>query len=538
MKLQHGFACVIFFALSAQVQGDDPVTIDGRFTEWTNDHLEWIGPEGDSQGIDFRRLWIRDEAKRMYIAVEAIDDFDLSENNSIILLLDTDNNPATGLQTEGIGAEIRFLLGERTGRFYSTPTNSPESGTQIWHSDFSFETAPTVTSTQFEMSMDREAQIDDIPVFSGETIALVMTQTNGNRIPILGESIEFLLGESPEPPALDDDLERTIDTDVRLVSWNVKFDTIFQESETQKFQRIIDAISPDVINFQEIYDYSTSEVRELIENWAVSDTQKWYAAGNYDCKTVSRFPVLHSDPLSGNLAVLLDTTSVLGRPLLIINAHTPCCSNDEGRQREIDEMLQLVRNVRQGVHPVIPAECGLQIVGDLNLVGLAQQLKSLIDGNIIDEDTYGPDVEMDVDGSNLLDTLPMHTQQRTTYTWRNDFSSFWPGRLDCSVISDSVLELGRTFVVETRTMNLSRRLQYGLEALDSTASDHLPLITDVRIPGSNTARGDLNQDGLINGADLGIFLSAWNSAKASADFDASGTVDGADLGILLLNWTS
>ena len=95
MKLQHGFACVIFFALSAQVQGDDPVTIDGRFTEWTNDHLEWIGPEGDSQGIDFRRLWIRDEAKRMYIAVEAIDDFDLSENNSIILLLDTDNNPIT-----------------------------------------------------------------------------------------------------------------------------------------------------------------------------------------------------------------------------------------------------------------------------------------------------------------------------------------------------------------------------------------------------------------------------------------------------------
>ncbi len=48
--------------------------------------------------------------------------------------------------------------------------------------------------------------------------------------------------------------------------------------------------------------------------------------------------------------------------------------------------------------------------------------------------------------------------------------------------------------------------------------------------------GDLNGDNLITGADLGLLLSAWNSADAAADLDGSGLVDGADLGLLLSSW--
>ncbi len=49
--------------------------------------------------------------------------------------------------------------------------------------------------------------------------------------------------------------------------------------------------------------------------------------------------------------------------------------------------------------------------------------------------------------------------------------------------------------------------------------------------------GDLNGDGLVDGADLGLLLAAWGSDDADADLDGSGSVDGADLGILLSNWT-
>ncbi len=49
--------------------------------------------------------------------------------------------------------------------------------------------------------------------------------------------------------------------------------------------------------------------------------------------------------------------------------------------------------------------------------------------------------------------------------------------------------------------------------------------------------GDLNADGLVNGADLGILLSQFGS-QGTADFDNSGTVNGADLGLMLTNWSA
>ena len=48
--------------------------------------------------------------------------------------------------------------------------------------------------------------------------------------------------------------------------------------------------------------------------------------------------------------------------------------------------------------------------------------------------------------------------------------------------------------------------------------------------------GDLDGNSRIDGADLGIMLSAWGTS-GSADIDADGSVGGSDLGILLANWT-
>ena len=48
--------------------------------------------------------------------------------------------------------------------------------------------------------------------------------------------------------------------------------------------------------------------------------------------------------------------------------------------------------------------------------------------------------------------------------------------------------------------------------------------------------GDINGDGLVNGADLGLLLGAWGTA-GPGDLDGSGFVDGGDLGLLLGAWT-
>ncbi len=50
--------------------------------------------------------------------------------------------------------------------------------------------------------------------------------------------------------------------------------------------------------------------------------------------------------------------------------------------------------------------------------------------------------------------------------------------------------------------------------------------------------GDLNGDGIVDGADLGIMLGAWGECDGcDEDLNGDGTVDGGDLGVLLGNWT-
>lgn len=49
--------------------------------------------------------------------------------------------------------------------------------------------------------------------------------------------------------------------------------------------------------------------------------------------------------------------------------------------------------------------------------------------------------------------------------------------------------------------------------------------------------GDLNSDGLVNGADLGLLLAAWDSASPPADLNNDGIINGGDLGLLLVAWT-
>ena len=49
--------------------------------------------------------------------------------------------------------------------------------------------------------------------------------------------------------------------------------------------------------------------------------------------------------------------------------------------------------------------------------------------------------------------------------------------------------------------------------------------------------GDLNADGRVDGADLGILLSLWGTSDSDADLDGSGAVDGGDLGLILAFWS-
>ncbi len=53
-------------------------------------------------------------------------------------------------------------------------------------------------------------------------------------------------------------------------------------------------------------------------------------------------------------------------------------------------------------------------------------------------------------------------------------------------------------------------------------------------PGFNA---DIDGNQVVDGADLGLLLAAWDSSDESADLNGDGIVDGADLGLLLSQWT-
>jgi hypothetical protein len=58
------------------------------------------------------------------------------------------------------------------------------------------------------------------------------------------------------------------------------------------------------------------------------------------------------------------------------------------------------------------------------------------------------------------------------------------------------------------------------------------------VPDGCECIADLNDDGVVQGADLGLMLAAWGSVPAgvAADINRDGAVDGNDLGLLLAGW--
>lgn len=57
-------------------------------------------------------------------------------------------------------------------------------------------------------------------------------------------------------------------------------------------------------------------------------------------------------------------------------------------------------------------------------------------------------------------------------------------------------------------------------------------------PAPCVATPDLDGNGIVEGADLGLLLGAWATGDCAADLNGDGVVNGADLGILLGAWTA
>lgn len=91
-------------------------------------------------------------------------------------------------------------------------------------------------------------------------------------------------------------------------------------------------------------------------------------------------------------------------------------------------------------------------------------------------------------------------------------------------------------VVDTEARIRSVRLSCPNLHTDTVFIESVEVAVDPQIEDAPLASADVNLDGVIGGADLGLLMGAWGSGCVSADLDANGVVDGVDMGILLAQW--
>ncbi len=481
------------------------IGMDGYFDDWKNLSPLYTDPAGDAGAdqIDLDRLWVANDENYLFLRFSMTSaEISLQSGNALYLYLDTDNNSNTGLKAAGLGAELVWQFGSRKGMFYSAGRSA-----EVYFSHVGFVAMPTVTSVDFEISLERNS----IPAFGaalfpGSTLrlALVSTASSGDRMPDSGSTLSYTFDDNTALPELGVlSLQQSPSADFRLMSYNIERDALFDSDKKAAFTRIFRAADPQVIALQEVYQNTAEQTRNLIAGMLPPPAGKnWYAAKvESDLVLVSLFPIRKTFEIETrsstdfNAAFLLDLRPQVDSDLLLINAHLKCCSgqqNDEKRQHEIDAITAFIREAKKPGGVLTLAEnTPIIVAGDMNLVGASQNLRSLVNGEIINTNLFGASAAPDWDGSPFVDLAPRHVATPMYYTWaaRAFTRNYAPSRIDFIFYIRSVLQVENSFALETTTMPADTLSAYGLQADDSNrgiTSDHVALLADFRLPLSNS----------------------------------------------------
>ena len=312
-----------------------------------------------------------------------------------------------------------------------------------------------------------------------------------------------LPGDAPYSPEVLEEvrfLERPEGAELRLATYNIWKNSIFEDAEFQeRFARVVRAVDADVWALQEVWQ-PTGEVAALFDELLpLADGAGWQAVYAGARVTVSRFPiVLHhweTEPNCGtktglHLIDLPDEHFEVD--LYVVHPHfTPFegPAEDAARQCQADQIVSWLRRAVEPDGAVrLPHGTPIVIAGDLNMVGSLEPLRTLLEGDIADEETFGPGHSPDWDGTAMVDAEPLHNGVGPdTWTWRSDRSRWGPGRLDFIIYTDSVANMVNSFVLNTVALSAEALEAAGLGRLDvvlqsygngAYAFDHIPVVAD------------------------------------------------------------
>ena len=445
-------SCLLAVVATSGLSG---ILVDGQSGDWADSTPVHVDATGDPpfSGPDFTVVRATNDAYNLYLLVEFATPVNL-RSIDLTLLIDGDNNPATGVPESGRGMDFIWDFDRNRG------TSSLTSRGDIGRGNLVERIAPDATATRHEIAVSLEA----LPAAqTREPVHFVLREDNSqDRIPDAGNVFSYALQGplSVQPMPIDPDKDPRA---IRIVSWNVLRDAPFKSGNGEAFLRILTALNPDIVLFQEFYDVPTASLLQYFrDNLQTPSDQQWQIARMQDCITLSRYPVAGTWPSNGNVVSRHLTGSAIGVDLLIANNHFPCCDNESGRVSEAASLIRLLetRLQEETTHPQ-----ALVIGGDLNSGGLAPEL--------VDLTTSLVPLEM---------ASPRHLYAFDQYTWGSLGSFYGSSRLDFLLFDPATLFRDKAFILDTDLMPSPALAAMKLEAADTFISDHLVLVLDVRSP--------------------------------------------------------
>ncbi|MCP4589133.1 MAG: endonuclease/exonuclease/phosphatase family protein [bacterium] len=388
--------------------------------------------------------------------------------------------------------------------------------------------------------------------------------------------LPVLIGAAGASGELPEFMRKPSPYHLRVLCYNINWDAIFESGDpdnhdwweydkSDEFVRVETAIDPDIVCLQEInWDRDPQDVADILDSaLPLGDGIGWRAHSGSDNVIAARFDLsmlaTDTNPTTNRsqamaLVDLPDETYPVD--LYLMNAHFKASGGETNiarRQQHADAIIHWIGDIKTaGGYINLPAGTPIVVLGDLNVYDTDPHyhLTTLLTGDIVDEGTYGPDLSPDWNDTDNTDTLPVHNGVGADdWTWRDDSGSYNPGDLDHVIYTDSVVDVGSSFVLNTTTMSPADLTAAGLQANDVVLEagigyyDHLPLVIDFFIPGS--VPGDLTGDGLVTLADWPGFVECLdgpqtppspplplNTAQClqAFDFDDDSDVDATDFG--------
>jgi endonuclease/exonuclease/phosphatase family metal-dependent hydrolase len=475
---------IIIAAAACMAQSfDHPPAIDGRFDDWDARPALLHDPAGDGgpSGVDFRTLRVESDREWIYISFDTEAEHLIQSDNPLTLYIDTDVSSTTGTQFGGIGAELIWRFGRRTGQVHLGT-----STTTVRHADIGYIPAPSMTSSRFEFALRRDAVINGRKLFSNGSIRLFLhaDEDGGDRMPDGDGGVTVRLQDVAAPRLTERTLEATAPGSVRIVGWNVEQNGLLDPARRPIFERMLRAMRPDVMCFQECFELSAGQVQTMIaETMSPPEGRHWRALKTGNGNVMVTHLDIEGDWLvqQGYRQAAYYLRTPGGKPLLVINAHLRCCGADDKRREEVDGVIAFVRDARTpGDRIDVEHGTPILMVGDFNLVGDRAQLHTLLTGDIMDNATYGPGFAPDWDGGHWTELPPVHPTSLFTWTWYDTKSTFSPGKLDYVLYTASVMDVTQHLVMNTRDMSDAQLNRHGLHRDDAIeASDHMARVVDV-----------------------------------------------------------